>query len=213
VTYTVVFDVSERLPQLALGMVAVVLVIVLAVTAVVRRDGLLPRWPLVLGIGAGVLAAQFLLGQLWAFALAVAVVSGVIIALELAGRPEDHDWQHVQPGVSRRMPYGQGALLAGIVALAVAAFLGLPMAGAIDLERRLLAGDATVVDGPVMIEAGGKQECLVVDAQRFCYSNAEVQPGYNRVQTILGGPFATGDLVRLSIIDGQIVRIEVATPT
>jgi hypothetical protein len=211
VTYTVVFDVSERLPQLALGVVAAVLVVILAAGAVWLRGGLLPRWPLVLGIGAGVLAAQFLLGQLWAFALAVAVVVGVIIALELAGRPEDHDWQHVQARASRRMPYGQGGLLAGILALGIAAFLGLPMVGAIDLERRLIAGEATVVDGPVMIEAGGKQECLVVDAQRFCYAPAEVQPGYNRVQTILGGPFGTGDQVRLSILDDQIVRIEVAT--
>jgi hypothetical protein len=210
VTYTVVFDVSERLPQLALGVVAVALVLLLAVAAVSLRSGLLPRWPLVLGIGAGVLAAQFLLGQLWAFALAVAVVAGVIIALELVGRPEDHDWQHVQPRPSRRMPYGQGGLLAGIVALAIAASLGLPMVGAVDLERRLMAGEATVVEGPVMIEAGGKQECLVVDAERFCYSNAGVQPGYNRVQTILGGPFTTGDQIRMSVIGDQIVRIEVA---
>ena len=209
-TYTVVFDVSERLPQLALGVVAAALVVILAVAAVSLRGGLLPRWPLVLGIGAGVLAAQFLLGQLWAFALAVAVVAGVVIALELAGRPEDHDWQHVQPRLSRRMPYGQGGQLAGIFALAIAAFLGIPMVGALDLERRLAAGEATVVDGPVMIVAGGRQECLVVDAQRFCYSNAEVQPGWNRTQTVLGGPFATGDQVRLSIIDDQIVRIEVA---
>jgi hypothetical protein len=84
------------------------------------------------------------------------------------------------------------------------------MVGAIDLERRLMAGEATVVEGPVMIEAGGKQECLVVDAERFCYSNAGVQPGYNRVQTILGGPFTTGDQVRMSVIGDQIVRIEVA---
>ena len=209
-TYAVVFDVSERLPQLALGVIAAVLVVVLCVAAISLRGGLLPRWPLVLGIGAGVLAAQFLLGQLWAFALAVAVVAGVVIALELAGRPEDHDWQHVQPRLSRRMPYGQSGLLAGIFALAIAAVLGIPMVGALDLERRLMAGEASVVDGPVMIVAGGKQECLVVDAQRFCYSNAEVQPGWNRVQTVLGGPFGTGDQVRLSIIDDQIVRIEVA---
>ena len=209
-TYTVVFDVSERLPQLALGVIAAVLVLLLAVAAVSLRGGLLPRWPLVLGIGAGVLAAQFLLAQLWAFALADAVVVGVVIVLELAGRPEDHDWQHVQPRPSRRMAYGQAGLLVGIFALAIAAFIGLPMVGAIDLERRLMAGEATVVEGPVMIEAGGKQECLVVDAERFCYSNAGVQPGYNRAQTILGGPFTTGDQIRMSVIDDQIVRIEVA---
>ena len=209
-TYTVVFDVSERLPQLALGIVAVVLVVVLALAAVSLRGGLQPRWPLVLGIGGGVLAAQFLLGQLWAFALAVAVLVGVVIALELAGRPEDHDWQHVQPRSTRRMAYGQTSVLVGIAGLGIAAFIGLPMVGAIDLERRLIAGEPTVVDGPVMIESHVKTECLVVDAQRYCYGSGEIQPGWNRQQTILGGPFATGDQVRLSVIDDQIVRIEVA---
>jgi len=212
VTYAVVFDVSERLPQLVLGVVSAVLVVVLLAAALWRRDGLRQLWPLVLGVGAGVLAAQFLLGQLWAFALAVAVVVGVVIALELAGRPADHDWQQ-QPRPTRRVSYGQGAVLVGLVALGAAPFIGLPMIGALDLERRLAAGEATVLEGPVMIEAGGKQECLVVDAQRTCYSVGVVQPGYNRVQTVLGGPFSTGDQVRLSIIGDQIVRIEVAVAT
>ena len=87
------------------------------------------------------------------------------------------------------------------------------MFAAIGLERQLLAGEATIVEGPFVIESHVKSECLVVDAQRFCYSNATVQPGYNRVRTILGGPFDTGDQVRLSVIGDQIVRIEVAAPS
>ena len=103
--------------------------------------------------------------------------------------------------------------MAGTFGLIYAVFVGLPMFAAVGLERELLAGEAAIVEGPVLVEAQGKQECLVVDAQRFCYSNATVQPGYNRVRTILGGPFDTGDQVRLSVIGDQIVRIEVAAPS
>jgi hypothetical protein len=108
------------------------------------------------------------------------------------------------------MPHGAGGLGVGAVALVLAAVVGLPMIGAIDLERRLLDGYATVVEGPVTVEDRGESECVVVDAERFCYSDGIVQAGYNRRRTVLGAPFTTGDQVRLSIIGDQIVRIEVA---
>ena len=210
-TYEVVFDVSERLPQVAVGVVAVAVLVVLLTVALWRGGVPVQRWKLVLGLGAGILATQFLVGRLWAFAIAVGVVGAVVFALEEAGKPDDDDDWRDRPRNPRALPYGVVGLLVGIVAMAVAASFGLPMVTAIDLERRLLAGEATVVEGPVMVEARGKSECLVVDAQRYCYSNGGAQAGYNTVRTILGGPFDTGDQVRLSIIDDQIVRIEVAT--
>lgn len=209
--YRVVFDVSERLPQLAVGAVATVVLLVVIAIGLRNADLVLARWPVVLGLGAGLLGLTWLVGGLWAFALAVAVVTVVVVALELAGRPaEDDGSESYVPPTPRRQPYGFLGLLAGLGALVFAAGIGLPMIAAVDLQRKLADGQALVLEGPVMIEEGGKTECLVVDAERFCYSNSTSTPGWNRQRTILGGPFDTGDQVRLSIVGGQIVRIEVA---
>jgi hypothetical protein len=211
--YRVVFDVSERLPQLAVGVVATVVLLAIIAIGLLHADVVLARWPVVLGLGAGLLGLTWLIGNLWAYALAVAVVTAVIVALELAGRPaEDDGSDSYVPPPPRRQPPGLLGMMAGLGGLVFAAGIGLTMIGAFDLQRKLLAGQATVLEGPVMIETGGKTECLVVDAQRFCYSDTTSTPGWNRQRTLLGGPFDTGDEVRLSIVGGQIVRIEVATP-
>jgi hypothetical protein len=209
--YRVVFDVSERLPQLAVGVAATIVLLAIIAIGLLNADVVLARWPVVLGLGAGLLGLTWLIGNLWAYALAVAVVTTVIVALELAGRPaEDDGSESYVPPPPRRQPPGLMGMMAGLFALVFAAGIGLSMIGAFDLQRKLLAGQALVVEGPVMIEPGGKTECLVVDAQRFCYSDTHSTPGWNRQRTLLGGPFDTGDQVRLSIVNGQIVRIEVA---
>jgi hypothetical protein len=209
--YRVVFDVSERLPQLAVGVVATVVLLVVIAVGLRNADLVLARWPVVLGLGAGLLGLTWLVGNLWAYAIAVVVAAVVVVALELAGRPaEDDGSESYVPPPPRRQPPGLFGLMVGLFALVFAAGIGLPMIAAVDLQRKLLDGQATVVEGAVMIETGGKSECLVVDAERFCYSNTTSTPGWNRQRTILGGPFDTGDQVRLSVVGGQIVRIEVA---
>jgi hypothetical protein len=211
VTYEVVFDVSERLPQLAVGAAATVVLLIVIAVGLRNPDLVLARWPVVLGLGAGLLGLTWLIGGLWAYTLAVGVVTVVIAALELAGRPAADDGsESYVPPPPRRQPPGSIGLMVGLFALVLAAGIGLPMIATIDLQRKLQNGQATVVEGPVMVEERGKSECLVVDAQRFCYSDGAVTPGWNRRRTILGGPFDTGDQVRLSVIGGQIVRIEVA---
>jgi hypothetical protein len=146
------------------------------------------------------------------YALAVVIVAGLMAALEWTTRPKvdtDEGYDHYEPRRPRRVQYGAGGMILGLFALVFASGIGLPMFAAFDLQRRLLAGEAAIVEGPVMIEEHVKSECLVVDAQRFCYSDGGAIAGYSRRQTILGGPFAPGDLVRLSVIAGQIVRVEV----
>jgi hypothetical protein len=210
--YRVVFDVSERLPQLAVGAVATVVLIVVIAVGLRNADLVLARWPVVLGLGAGLLGSTWLIGGLWAYTLAVAVVAAVVVALELAGRPaEDDGSDSYEPPPPGRQPPGFIGLIVGLFALVLAAGIGLPMIAAFDLQRKLLDGQALVVEGPVMVEEHGKSECLVVDAERFCYSDGGNTPGWNRRRTIVGGPFDTGDQVRLSIVGGQIVRIEVAS--
>jgi hypothetical protein len=213
VTYQVVFDVSERLPQLAVGVVAAIVLLVVIAAGLRDAEVVVAWWPLVLGLGAGLLAIEWLLGGLWVYALAVVTVTAVVAALEWATRPRADDDDAYVPPPPRRMQSGAGGMVVGLFALVAAAGIGLPMVGAFELERRLLDGQATIVEGPVMIESRGKTDCLVVDAQRFCYPDAEIIPGFNRHQTIPGGALRTGDRVRLSVVAGEIVRIEVATGT
>jgi hypothetical protein len=199
-TYETVFDVSQRLPQLALGVVAAVALVMVLLAAFLDVDGALRRGRVVLGLGAILLAIQWFVVGEWPFVVALVVVTGVIVLLERAGDPD-------APATRRWIP-GAGPLLVGVFALILSTFQGLPMVAAIGLSNRLAAGDASVVEGPVTIKSFGKTECLTVETQRFCYSEAEVTPGYNRRQYLFGG-LATGSYVRLSVIDGLIVRLEV----
>jgi hypothetical protein len=198
-TYEVVFDVWQRLPQLALGVVAALALLVVIGAGLRNIDALLARWPLVLGLGTSCLFLQWLIVGEWPYVLAGSVVIGILIALARAPRaPAD------------KLPLGSRRLIVGLFMLVFAAFQGLPMIAAIDLDRRLMDGEAQIVEGPVrFVPFGGKTECLIVDGQRFCYSEAEVTSGYNR-QRYLIGALRDGDQVRLSVIDGLIVRLEVA---
>ena len=60
------------------------------------------------------------------------------------------------------------------------------MVSAIDLQRRLNEGQATVLEGPVSFEGFGKTECMTVSGYRSCYSDMEVTPGYNRMRYLVG---------------------------
>jgi hypothetical protein len=198
-TYEVVFDVWQRLPQLALGVVAALALLVVIGAGLWNVDALFPRWPLVLGLGTTCLFLQWLIVGEWPYVLAGSVVIGIVVALARAPRaPADN------------LPLGSLRLIVGLFMLVLAAFQGMPMIAAIDLDRRLMDGEAQIVEGPVsFVPFGGKTECLIVDGQRFCYSETEVSAGYNR-QRYLVGALRDGDQVRLSVIDGLIVRLEVA---
>jgi hypothetical protein len=201
-TYEVVFDVWQRLPQLALGVVAALALLVVIGAGLWDLNALLPRWPLVIGLGTTCLFLQWLIVGEWPYVLAGSVVIGIIVALARASRaPAD------------KLSLGSRRLIVctfGMFMLVFAAFQGLPMIAAIDLDRRLMDGEAQIVEGPVrFVPFGGKTECLVVDGQRFCHSEVEVTAGYNR-QRYLIGALRDGDQVRLSVIDGLIVRLEVA---
>jgi hypothetical protein len=198
-TYEVVFDIWQRLPQLAIGAVAAVaLVVVIGLGLLWDIDDLIGRWRPVFGLGAACLCLEWLVVGEWPFALFEALVIGVMIVLARAPRSK-----------ADKLPPGSRRLIIGVFMLVFATGQGLPMIAAIDLERRLMDGQALVVEGPVTIEGFGKTECLSVAGQRFCYSEATVTPGYNRQRYLIGG-LQNGAQVRLSILDGMIVRLEVA---
>jgi hypothetical protein len=210
-TYEVLFDVSQRLPQLAIGIAASVALVGVIVFGLLDSDEALKRWPVILAIGATCVALQWLVVGEWPFVLGGAVVVGVIVVLERAGQGTPGD--DPIPSAKARpisMQPGAAIFMVGLFTLILAAFQGLPMVTAIDLDRRLLAGEATVIEGIVKIESFGKSECLSIGEHRFCYSEATVTPGYNR-QRYINGPLQTGLHVRLSVIDDQIVRLEVGS--
>jgi uncharacterized membrane protein len=211
-TYQVLFDVSQRLPQLAIGVAAAVALMGVVAFGFWDSDATLERWPLVLILGATCVGLQWLIVGQWPFLLAGAVVVTIVVVLERAGR-ESSGQEQVRPERTVRahevIP-GAATFMVGFFLLVLGAFQGLPMVQAIDLDRRLLAGEATIVEGTVTVESLGKSECLVVERQQFCYSESTISPGYNR-QRYINGPLETGLHVRLSVIDDQIVRLEVGT--
>jgi hypothetical protein len=199
--YQVVFDVSQRLPQLAIGVVAAIVLAVVIAAGLWDSDAVLERWSVVFGVGAAAVALQLLIGGEWPYLLGGAVVVVTVLALERAG--------HAGTGRASRLPPGAGAFVLGLFALVFAALQGLAMIPAIDLNHRLIAGEASVVEGTVTVESFVKTECLVVANRRICYSEWAISPGYNRRQYLIGA-LESGSQVRLSIIDGLIVRLEVS---
>jgi len=109
------------------------------------------------------------------------------------------------------LPRGSRRTMIGVGMLGLTAFVGLPMVSAIDLTRRLAAGEAAVYEGPVTFESLGKTECLTVAGYRDCYGEAEVIPGWNRQRYLVGG-LDSGAQLRISVLDDMIVRLELADP-
>ena len=50
---------------------------------------------------------------------------------------------------------------------------------------------------------------MTVEGHKYCYGEAEVTPGYNRMRYLVGA-IESGTEVRISVIDDLIVRVEVA---
>lgn len=202
VTYDVVFDVSQRIPQLGIGMVAAIALAIVIVVGLLDVESLIVGWPIVFGLGAVLLVLQWLVVDAWPYAVAAAIL---VIVVVIAGQSEAV--QEAPPG---KLPRGSRRTMMGTAFLLLVAFLGLPMVSAIDLQRRLNEGQATVLEGPVSFEGFVKTECMTVSGYRYCYSETTVTPGYNRMRYLVGA-LESGTQVRASVIDDLIVRLEVAS--
>ena len=55
---------------------------------------------------------------------------------------------------------------------------------------------------------GHQDECFSVQSKRFCYSDYEIQAGFNRSSSH-GGPIRQGLPVRIAYYSGQILRLEI----
>jgi hypothetical protein len=202
--YHVIFDVADRIPDIALGAVALVLFAGVGLVALVDLDAVLARWPVLLTAGASLVALEAVVNR----SLLLLVFSGFPFAMGVGS-----ELYH------RRVPSGaaaQGTACrrhrddAGVVPARLAMSFGLPMISAVGLSRQLADGEVVVVEGPVRIdlEVFGKNECISVAGRSFCYSDSNVTAGFNRTRA-LGGPMRNGLQVRISSIGDTIVRVEV----
>ena len=184
--YRVIFDVADRVPDIALGATALLVFAGVGVAALWRLDAVLARWPVVLTAGAGLFA--------------------------IGAGSEFYNRRVPAAERQKGLPLGGTGTMLGTVLLVFAMFFGLPMIPAIGLSHQLAEGRAEVVEGHVTIDfevGGGKNECISVAARRFCYSDWVLTPGFNRTRA-LGGPMQNGLQVRISSIGDTIVRVEVA---
>ena len=81
------------------------------------------------------------------------------------------------------------------------------------LSSALESGEFDVVEGPVrdfvpMPRTGHARESCVVDGQRFEYSDYYVTAGFNNTKSH-GGPIDHGLHVRVSHVEGVIIRLEI----
>lgn len=211
-TYRLVFDISDRYRELALGAVAVAVLLAFGLFLIVPRGrGLARRWSWLVQIIAALLLGLFTFDNvggpngLW-FGGTFAVV-GCVAAL-LAGLDIDLDL-----GDRLRIRARTWVPLIAAAMLGLAGLQAIQETRALDLDRRLTSGDASVVEGSVQDSAGGGSwgwQCFTVSGQRFCYGDDASSVGFHQT-TLNGGPIHDGLQVRVTSIDGVIVRLEIAS--
>lgn len=206
--YRIIFDVSDRIPDIWLGAAALVILIGVILAGIWDVDGLLARWPLVLAPAAALVAVEGVVDQLRIIVLGSLLLAALIAAAERYVIP--------MPTSNRRKapPPGAAGLLVGTLMLIFAVGGGLAKIPALWLGPQLAQGHADVVEGTVTVDfeaGGGRTECVAVAERRFCYSDSPSDPGFNRTRAF-GGPMRDGLQVRISSIGQTIVRLEVSDP-
>jgi hypothetical protein len=204
--YRVIFDVADRVPDIALGATALVVFAGVGIAAQWDLDVVLVRWPLVLTAGAGLFSLEAVVDR------QPLVLGFGVFAFALGAGSEVYN-RRVPPAKRRTsLPLGGAGTMLGTSLLAFAMLFGFPKISAIGLRDQLAEGRADVVEGPVTIDSevgGGKNECISVADRRFCYSDSNLASGFNRTRA-LGGPMRNGLQVRISSIGDTIVRVATA---
>lgn len=119
--------------------------------------------------------------------------------------------------LSRRFQWHYSRLFAGFfigfACLWTLAALAATLPEYLDLRSAIKEGRASVVEGYVtnfrpMPYQGHQDECFSVSEKTFCYSDYGVTAGFNN-STSHGGPIREGLQVRISYIEGTIIRLEI----
>ena len=204
-TYRLVFDVAQQIPEIAVGIAAAVLLIGV--------------------IGAGLWAFDDLVRGWRPIAIATFTLAAVLLVLEqtrslffpigfaIAATIPDLLRDRVEAFSQFKVPRGTVATIGCTFLLVLVAGVGLSRFGAIDLANRLNSGQADVLEGPVtqFYEVPMKNECFTIEDRRFCYSDTAGSPGFNHTRAY-GGPVNPGKSVRVAAIGDTIVRLEIAEP-
>ena len=145
----------------------------------------------------------------WIFGVGLVFISVGTAALLLRNNPiysSVFDTTGIQRTLMPVFAIGFGLLWVGIGALNHSHFANLR-----DAARN---GGAEVIEGEVkqfvpMPYEGHAQETFVVDGRHFSYSDYDETKGFNHTQSH-GGPMREGLQVRITHVDGSIVKLEIA---
>jgi hypothetical protein len=204
-TYRLVFDVGQQVPEIALGIAGAVVLIGVIAGGLLAFDATVQAW-------RRIAAATFILALILLF-LEQSRTLFFPIGFAAIGTGVDLFRDRVEAFRRFTSPRGTIATVACAFLLVLVAGVGLSKFGAIDLANRLNAGQADVVEGPVTdsVEVPTGQECFSVQGRRFCYADTVASPGFHRTRAY-GGPINPGLTVRVAAIGDTIVRLEVGEP-
>ena len=203
-TYRLVFDVAQRIPEIAVVIAATILLFGVIAAGLWAFAELVNAWRQIAVASLTLAVVELVLEQ---------SRSGLFpLAFGLIGVGAEVARTRVEGLDQFRTPRGAIATLTCTFLLVWTAGTGLGKFGAIDLTNRLNAGEAQVLEGPVtqFSEVALKSECFAVQGRQFCYSDAVVTPGFSRTRAY-GGPINPGMSVRVWAIGETIVRLEIAS--
>ena len=204
-TYRLVFDIAQRIPEIAVGIAAAILLFGLIAAGLWAFGDLIPAWRVIAVVSIAVAVVEAILEQSRSalFPLGFAAI----------GVGVDVFRDRIEALAQWDVPRGAPTTMVCVFLLLWTAGSGLGRFGAIDLANQLNRGRADVLEGQVtqFSEVALKGECFTVEGRRFCYADSVVSPGFSRTRAY-GGPINPGLSVRVAAIGDTIVRLEIAQP-
>lgn len=207
-TYHVVFDISSRIPDGIIGVLALCCLVAVGVLAIRNSGrGVLRRTSWIWLLAAGVLGAVFDMRNLGGSeGLLFALVFGGIALVLAIQAARDEEFVLAARSVRART-------VAAIVAPALLAFVGLegvPQLQAWDLSSRLARGETTAETGVVHDHTNPNRgsETFWIGEHEYSYVDSPNYVGFHQTAAN-GGPIRDGLQVRITSIGDVIVRLEV----
>ncbi len=175
-TYRLVFDVGQQVPEIAIGVAGAVVLIGVIGGGLLAFEATIKAWRTI-AVAAFVLALALLFleqSRSLLFPIGFAAIGTAIDLLR----------NRVEAFHQLTSPRGTIATVACAFLLVLVAGVGLSKFGSIDLADRLNAGQAVVLEGPVtdFFEVPTKEECFSVQLHRFCYVDTVASPGFHRIR-------------------------------
>lgn len=204
--YTTVFQVSDRLVEIPLGALVMILAVIAAALMVRHHEAdTIPRVAAALLVIGGIACAFLLVHHSqtgdWTLALFIAAWDcGWVYALQ------DQTIRDNPASAVLRTRFVWAFRLAPVLLLVALGARGVAEFPAFDLSNRLALGEGTVRVG-VIDKMAGKPDsfgCFWLQGQEYCYDSDGL--GYSLTP---GGPVTTGDSVRITWVEDTIVKVEV----